>query len=121
LGCKGPMGPSGERHMFNKREAEGYKETFPGILMKTLVHGERTLMVEFIMDAGSILPEHEHPHEQTGYLVSGAMRLVMGDEVHEVGDGDSWTIPGGVRHSAEVLEETIAVEVFSPRREEFID
>jgi quercetin dioxygenase-like cupin family protein len=107
--------------MFCKRDAEGYREPFPGILMRTLAHGERTLMAEFIMDAGSDLPLHDHPHEQTGYLVSGALMLRIGDEAYEVGEGDSWTVPGGVPHSAEVLVDSVAVEVFSPVREDLLD
>ena len=39
--------------------------------MKTLCYGDKTLMTEFVMDAGSRLPLHAHPYEQTGYLVKG--------------------------------------------------
>ncbi len=35
-------------------------------------------------------------------------------DVHEVLPGDSWCIPGNVLHSAEIIKESVAVEVFSP-------
>lgn len=99
---------------------EGYAEPIPGIRMKTLCWGERTLMTEFRLDAGSELPRHEHPHEQTGYLVSGRLLLSIGEERREVGPGDSWSIPGGERHGAHVLAQSVAVEVFSPVRKDYL-
>lgn len=88
--------------------------------MKTLVHGKKTLMTEFLLEKGRILPQHTHPHEQTGYLVTGRMRLTIGEETFEVSPGDSWCIPGDVEHQAEILEDSVAVEVFSPVREEYL-
>ena len=106
--------------MFRKQDASGYIPAVPGIEMKTLVHGEKTLMTEFRLKKGANLPRHAHPHEQTGYLVSGRLRLMIGSEPHEVTPGDSWCIPGNVTHGAEVLEDTVAVEVFSPVREDYL-
>jgi quercetin dioxygenase-like cupin family protein len=48
-----------------------------------LVHGEKTLMTEFRLRKGAVLPRHSHPHEQTGYLVKGGIRLFIGTEGHE--------------------------------------
>jgi len=88
--------------------------------MKTICHGTRTLMTEFLLDRGSTLPEHAHPHEQTGYLVAGHLRLRIGTAEHEVRPGDSWCIPGGEPHGAHILEDSVAVEVFSPVREDYL-
>ena len=106
--------------MFRKGVAGGHREVADGIALKTLVHGEKTLMSEFCLKAGCVLPAHGHPHEQTGYLVSGRIRLTIGEETFEVGPGDSWCIPGDVLHSAEIVEDAIAVEVFSPVREDYL-
>jgi quercetin dioxygenase-like cupin family protein len=99
---------------------DGYLDALPGIRRKTLSHGAATLMCEFRLQAGYSLPVHEHLQEQTGYLVSGRLRLTIGAETHDVGPGDSWSIPGGVLHGAEVLEDAVAVEVFSPVREDYL-
>jgi len=93
----------------------------PGIRRKTLVQGERTQMVEFRLAAGAILPVHRHVHEQTGYLVSGRLELTLGDARRPLTAGDSWCIPGGVLHHAQALEACVAIEVFSPPREDFRD
>ncbi len=106
--------------MFKKHGPKGYGEALPGIKRKTLVFGERTLMTEFVMSRESTLPEHSHPYEQTGYLVEGRMILRIGGTRFVVAKGDSWSIPVNVRHGARVLEESVAIEVFSPVREDYL-
>jgi len=106
--------------MLKKHSERGYASAVPGIEQKTLVYGKRTLMTEFLLKKGSRLPQHSHPHEQTGYLVKGRMRLSIGPEKDDVTTGDSWCIPGGVSHGAEILEDSVAIEVFSPVREDYV-
>ncbi|MCX6371594.1 MAG: cupin domain-containing protein [Actinobacteria bacterium] len=88
--------------------------------MRTLCFGSNTLMTEFRLLHGHTLPMHEHPQEQTGYLVSGHIALTIGGETHDVMPGDSWCIPGGMEHGSEVLQDSVAVEVFSPLREDYL-
>ena len=106
--------------MFYKRQNDGYKEAIEGILQKTLVYGDETLLTEFKLSKGSLLPKHKHPQEQTGYLVSGRILLSIGDERFEAEAGDSWSIPGDVEHGAVILEDSVAVEIFSPVRADYL-
>lgn len=106
--------------MLKKHSKEGYVSAVPGIRQKTLVYGEKTLMTEFLLEKGSLLPQHSHPHEQTGYLVSGHIRLSIGSEKNDIMPGDSWCIPGNVEHYAEILEDSVAIEIFSPVREDYL-
>ncbi len=106
--------------MFNKADTLGYKEVLDGVRLKTLVHGDKTLMSEFILREGSSIPPHRHPHEQTGYLASGALLLTVGGERLRAEAGDSWCIAGDVEHGVEALEDSVAVEVFSPVREDYV-
>ena len=106
--------------MYRQGNENDYKDVLEKIQKKTLVYGDRTLMAEFRLEHGADLPRHSHPHEQTGYLVSGEIELSIGDETHQVKPGDSWCIAGGVEHKATVLEDSVAVEVFSPVREDYI-
>ena len=96
-------------------------EMLPGVIRRTLNEGHLTMLCELRMAKGSSIPPHTHPHEQTGYLASGRFRFRLGDEWMECGPGDSWSVPGGVEHEVEVLEDTIAIDVFSPPREEYRD
>ena len=106
--------------MFQKHSQRGYTVALAGIEQKTLVYGKRTLMTEFLLKKGSRLPKHSHPYEQTGYLVSGRIRLTIGEETFDVDPGDSWCVLGDVEHSAAVLEDSVIIEVFSPVREDYL-
>ena len=107
--------------MFAKRSDAGYAPALEGIDRKTLVHGDKTLLTEFRLRRGAVLPRHAHPHEQTGYLVSGRIQLSIGTAEYEACAGDSWCIPGGVEHGADILKDSVAIEVFSPVREDYLD
>jgi quercetin dioxygenase-like cupin family protein len=109
-----------DERMFQKGSKVSYKPALDGIQQKTLVYGERTLMTELKLAAGSILPLHSHPHEQTGYLVSGKLRLFVGEDEYNAQAGDSWCVDSNLLHGAEALEEAVAVEVFSPPKRDYI-
>ena len=106
--------------MFCKRDRSGYRQPITGVALKTLVYGEKTLFTEFHLDAGNTLPMHSHPEEQTGFLVSGSILLTIGAETFSAGPGDSWCIPGNVEHGAEILADSVAIEVFSPVRKDYL-
>lgn len=106
--------------MFAIRSDDGYREILDKIQLKTLIHGEKTLMAEFRIGKGALLPRHNHPHEQIGFLVSGRLKLTIGDETRTVGPGDSWCVAGHVEHQAAALEDSVAIEVFSPVREDYL-
>jgi quercetin dioxygenase-like cupin family protein len=106
--------------MFVKNTDEGYLDAVPGIQRKTLAYGDRTLLSTFRMAQGSLLPDHAHPYEQTGYLVSGHIRLTVGGETFDALPGDSWSIPADLPHHAEILADSVAVEVFSPLRSDYL-
>lgn len=106
--------------MFYKKEISNYKEIIPGVKLKTLTYGDKTLLSEFLIGQGISLPKHHHPCEQTGYLVSGSIILTIDEETFEATPGDSWSIPSDVFHSAAAVADSVIVEVFSPVREEYL-
>ena len=105
---------------FAKRSAHGYADPLPGIQQKTLVFGERTLMTEFRLTKDSDLPNHAHPYEQTGYLVAGHIVLKIGNREYDVQPGDSWCIPANETHGARIAADSVAIEVFSPVRPDYL-
>ena len=106
--------------MFRKKGTADKKQLVEGVYLSTLAHGEKTLMGQFNIAKGFAIPTHSHPHEQTGFIVSGKLRLTVEDEVFEAQAGDSWCLPGGVEHAAEALEDAVVIEVFSPVREDYL-
>lgn len=106
--------------MFTKAGTGKTRELVDGITLSTTVYGDKTLMGQFHMDKGAKISAHSHPHEQTGIMIFGRLRFVVEGEIIDVGAGDSWCLKGGVEHSAEVLEDSVAVEVFSPVRKDYL-
>ena len=106
--------------MFKKNTAQGYRQLLEGVELQTLVHGDKTLMGRFRLEKGSRIPPHSHPHEQTGLLLGGKLKFVVGDESFTAEPGDSWCIPQHVEHGAEALQDSLVIEVFSPVREDYL-
>ena len=97
-----------------------YLNVLEGIKRKTLVFGSNSLMTEFRLEKGKNLPLHRHSNEQTGYLISGHIILNIDGQNFEMHAGDSWCIPGDTEHGAEIIENSIAIEVFCPVREDYL-
>jgi len=106
--------------MFHSHQDGDYQQILPGIRVKTLVYGEKTLLAEFHMQKGAHFTHHQHAHEQTGFLVSGTLRLTLEEKVYEVHPGDAWCVPPNLGHFAESLSESVMVQVFSPVREDYL-
>lgn len=94
-------------------------EMLPGVVRRTLTAGERMMLIEVTFTQGAVVPLHAHPHEQIGYLASGRFLFELGDERRELSAGDSWLVPSNVPHQVIALEPSVAIDVFSPPREEY--
>ncbi len=106
--------------MFYTANRDGFKEIVPGVMLKTLVHGERTHFTEVHLLKGAVIPMHQHPQEQTGYMVSGILRFTVNGEGFTVKPGDSWNLPANTPHAAVAVEKAVVIEVFAPAREDYL-
>ncbi len=91
----------------------------PGVVRRTLGSTDKLMVVEFHVAAGAVVPEHNHPHDQAGYVVSGEMVMTINGKEALCRAGDSYQIPGGVFHGVRTLSDTVIIDVFSPPREEY--
>ena len=96
-------------------------EMVPGLFRRTLGQTDDAMLIEVRAEAGVELPDHSHPHQQIGYMISGDMELTIGGVAYNPAPGDCWSIPGGVPHKATFRAETVVVECFSPPREDYVD
>lgn len=106
--------------MFYKFTDKNFQKIADGVTIKTLVFGEKMLFSEFHMDRDSKLPRHSHPQEQTGRLLKGKIILSIGNEKSEMLPGDCWCVPSNIEHGAEIIDDSIAIEIFSPVREDYL-
>lgn len=93
-------------------------EVFPGI-RGTMIHTESLTIADFILEAGTQLPEHHHPHEQVSTIISGEFEYVIGGELHRCKAGDVAAIPPNVPHAGTALTECRIIDVFNPPREDY--
>lgn len=106
--------------MFGTNSSLGYHEILEGIKIKTKVYGNNMILTEFILSKGSILPEHQHVYEQIGYLVKGEIQLYINGVSKNIKPGDSWSIESNIKHKAEVVDDSLAIEIFNPVREDYL-
>ena len=82
--------------------------------------GDGLMLSVVTFEPGSVVPDHAHPHEQMGIMISGRLEFTIGGRTRVLGPGDQWSIPGGVRHSVRALDiPAVALDVFHPVRDDY--
>ena len=97
-------------------------ELFPKAL-SAIIHGEQLMLSFLELSPGCEIPEHSHPHEQAGLVLSGSLRFRIGYEERVAGPGDAFIIPGNVVHWGIVEGDEVVkvLDIFSPPRQDYIE
>lgn len=81
------------------------------------VEGQHLSFAVVELSPGSTVDDHAHPNEQIGIVLQGSLTFTIGAETRVVRVGDTYNIPGGVRHRAVAGDDgAVVVDVFSPVR-----
>jgi quercetin dioxygenase-like cupin family protein len=96
-------------------------EMFPGVVRRTLSSSERVTLCEITLAKGAVVPPHSHEHEQATYVARGRLLFSVSGEERDLRAGDGHVLPGNVVHSVTALDDSIAIDVFSPPRLEYLD
>jgi quercetin dioxygenase-like cupin family protein len=100
-------------------EAHESVEAVDGVHLVQLAVGDRMSVQHFRIEPGAVVPQHDHPHEQVGFMYGGRLTFVLEDGTeHEVGPGDSYALAGDEPHAVENRgdEDGVGIDVFSPPR-----
>jgi quercetin dioxygenase-like cupin family protein len=115
--------PLAIKHIWNAIDLEEMSPT----ISRKLITLDRLMLAQVFLKTGAIVPAHEHHNEQGTYIVSGCLRFWLGahadapgDEYVDIHAGEVLMIPGGVRHRAVALEDTLDLDVFTPPREDWL-
>lgn len=92
----------------------------PGIRRRTITHGPSMYQMLATLDAGSRMPEHQHPQEQIVHILKGRMRLIVSGVPHELKSGESFYLAGNVPHGVETIDDTMVLDTFSPPRHDYL-
>jgi quercetin dioxygenase-like cupin family protein len=89
-------------------------------ISRKVVHGANLTIARLELQKYAVVPEHSHPNEQMCTVERGALKFVSGGREQIVRAGESLIIPPNEPHLVEALEDSIAVDVFAPVREDWI-
>ena len=111
--------PQASRYRWQDLESQQLSPT----VARRAIMAERVTLAQFELEPGALIAKHAHEHEQLTYIEAGRLRLWLGEDeaqVHELAAGDVLHIPSQLPHRAEAIEATRAIDVFCPRREDWI-
>lgn len=94
------------------------KELVPGIT-GYYAHGKSLTLGYAELKAGSIIPMHQHVHEQITYIMEGQLEMVIEGVPCTLTSGMYQVIPSNTPHSAVAKADSKVIDVFSPVREDY--
>jgi quercetin dioxygenase-like cupin family protein len=103
---------------FIELNSEKTKTLFPGF-EGNFVHSENLTIAYWNIKKDSILPAHSHLHEQITHILSGKLELQIGNETKIVEPGIVAVIPPNIVHSGIAITDCMALDVFTPVREDY--
>ena len=88
-------------------------------LTRRRIIGEQMMISEVLLEKGCVVPSHAHENEQFALVVRGRIRFGIGQQEKEMvlEGGEVLYLPANVPHSAEAIEETLVLDLFSPPSE----
>src|SRR5262249_34641122 len=90
-----PRSPAILIHVVKLREAK-QRNSF-GVAFDLLAIGPQSMVTKMHYLKENVIPFHSHPNEQTGYILSGRIRVLTRDSRHELDPGDTYAIPANIR------------------------
>lgn len=106
------------RNIVKKEDAVGRQ--FLGVDFVVLSIGKDTMVTKMLYKITDNVPFHQHPNEQSGYVISGRYILKFEGNEYELSAGDTYSIAADVEHSIEIIEAGEVVDVFSPIRQDYL-
>ncbi len=94
------------------------REIAPGYFSK-LIHTDTNTLNFIEVAAGSVLPIHNHIHEQLSFVLEGEFELTVDGRPELMVPGKFATIPPNVPHGGRAITNCKLIDVFSPVREDY--
>jgi quercetin dioxygenase-like cupin family protein len=108
-------------------EAEHYRwadiepEPLNPLITRQYVVGINVMLARIVLKKGAQVPMHHHFHEQISHVVEGALNFKIDGKDVAVCAGEILTIPPNVPHQVIALEHSVALDIFNPPRQDWID
>jgi quercetin dioxygenase-like cupin family protein len=106
-----------KHHRWIDTPSEQINET----VARRFITGDSLTIGRFELKQGGVVPWHAHVNEQISMVMSGALLFRIDGRETVVKAGEVMQIPANVPHEVEVLEDAVAIDAFSPIRQDWID
>jgi quercetin dioxygenase-like cupin family protein len=103
------------------RWADGKAEQLNPLVTRQYVTAEKTMLARLALKKGAHVPRHEHFHEQISHVIEGALEFVLDEGRKTVRAGEVLCIPPHAPHEVMALEDSVALDIFNPPRQDWID
>jgi quercetin dioxygenase-like cupin family protein len=90
-------------------------------VIRRVIHTDAMTIARLHINKGAAVPTHHHINEQVATVERGALQFDLDGQEIILSAGQSLAIPPNVPHGVVALEDTIVVDVFTPRRQDWID
>jgi quercetin dioxygenase-like cupin family protein len=97
-----------------------WEEVGKGVRRKIMAYDDKLMLVRVEFETGGVGTLHQHYHLQITHVESGAFEVEIAGEKRVLKAGDVFHIPSNVLHGVVCLEAGVLIDVFSPKREDFI-
>ena len=87
---------------------------------RQMAHTETMTVARILLARGAHVPLHAHANEQVTNVISGRLLVRAGGEERELAAGESVLLPGDLPHEVVALEDSVALDVFSPVRDDWV-
>ncbi len=102
-------------HSWNQITREQMNE----FVVRQVIHGTHMTISRLELKPGAVVQRHQHHNEQMTIMISGRLRFIFPDKTVEIAAGEVMEIAPNLPHRVEALEESLAIDVFSPVREDW--
>ena len=96
-------------------------EQMNALTTRQYVVGTNTMLARLVLKKGAHVPLHQHMNEQMSHVVEGALNFMIEEKEVTVRAGEILCIPPHVPHEVVALEDSVALDIFNPPRQDWID
>jgi quercetin dioxygenase-like cupin family protein len=96
-----------------------WKTVIPGFHGK-FAHSANMTFVLWKVDAGALLPQHSHVHEQVVHVLEGNLEVTVDGKTSVLHAGSMGVIPSNAVHSGRALTDCRVLDAFYPLRKDYM-
>lgn len=95
-------------------------EQMNALTTRQYIVGSNLMLARLVLKKNARVPMHLHRHEQVSHVVEGALMFLIEDREIIVRAGEILCIPPHLAHEVLAVEDSVALDIFNPPREDWI-